>query len=107
VESIFFKQLLLDTDMIIKIFGILDLIAAIIFGLSHYFHFIPRTMTFIIAGYLIVKGAIFLLSKDIASLIDVGCGLVILLSIFLSISHLLFIITLIFLVQKGIFSLVS
>jgi len=93
--------------MIIKIFGILDLIAAIIFGLSYYFHFIPKTIIFIIAGYLIIKGAIFLFSKDIASIIDVGCGIVILLSIFLSISNLIFIITLIFLIQKGVFSLLS
>jgi len=93
--------------MIIKIFGILDIISAIIFGLSYYFHFIPRTLMFIIAGYLILKGAIFLFTMDIASVIDVGCGVVILLSVFLSISHLIFIITLIFLLQKGIFSLLS
>ena len=93
--------------MIIKIFGVLDLIAAIIFGLSYYFNFIPRTMMFIIAGYLIVKGAIFLFAMDIASVIDVVCGLIILLSIFISISPLIFIITLIFLIQKGLFSLVS
>jgi len=93
--------------MIIKIFGVLDLIAAVIFGLSYYFHFIPRTMIFVIAGYLIVKGAIFLFSKDIASVIDIGCGLIILLSVFLNISHLVFIITLIFLAQKGLFSLLS
>jgi len=93
--------------MIIKIFGILDLITAVIFGLSHFFHFIPKTMMFIIAGYLIIKGAIFLFSKDIASVIDIGCGIVILLSVFLSISPLIFIITLIFLIQKGLFSLLS
>jgi hypothetical protein len=93
--------------MIIKIFGVLDLISALIFGLSYYFHFIPKTMMFFVSGYLIIKGAIFLFSKDIASFIDVGCGVTILLSIFFSISHLIFIIALIFLIQKGLFSLLS
>jgi len=93
--------------MIIKIFGVLDLISALIFGLSYYFHFIPKTMMFFISGYLIIKGAIFLFSKDIASFIDVGCGLVLLFSVFLNISHIVFIITIIFLAQKGIFSLLS
>ena len=93
--------------MIIKILGILDLIAAVIFGLSYYFHFVPRGLMFFIAGYLILKGGIFLLTKDIASVIDVGCGVVVLVSVFFSVSMLVFIITLIFLLQKGIFSLVS
>lgn len=93
--------------MIIKIFGILDLISALIFGLSYYFHFIPRTMMFFFSGYLIIKGAIFLFSRDIASFVDIGCGIIILLSVFLSISHLIFIITIIFLIQKGAFSLLS
>jgi len=93
--------------MIIKIFGILDLIAALIFGLSYYFDIIPHGLMFFFAGYLIVKGAIFLFSKDIASFIDIGCGLVLLGSVFLSISPLIFIITLIFLIQKGTFSLLS
>jgi len=94
-------------DMIIKIFGVLDLIAAIIFGLSYCFHFIPKTMMFVIAGYLILKGGIFLLTRDIASIIDVGCGIIIILSVFFNISHLIFIVTLIFLIQKGLFSLMS
>lgn len=93
--------------MIIKVFGILDLISALIFGLSYYFNIIPRSLIFFFAGYLILKGAIFLFSRDIASFIDVGCGIVMFISVFFSVSHLIFIITLIFLIQKGLFSFLS
>ncbi|MBN2422099.1 hypothetical protein JXB41_02640 [Candidatus Woesearchaeota archaeon] len=60
---------------IVRIFGVFDGICAILFILTHFFS-LPDKALFIIAGYLIIKGTLFtVMAKDIASIIDLICGL--------------------------------
>ena len=91
----------------IFILGILDLISALILGLKFVFSSFPDKIVIIAAIYLIVKGALFLMSKDFASIIDIFCGIVLIFSAFMIIPFPIFALTLVFLVQKGIFSLIS
>ena len=87
----------------IKILGILDLLAALIFLLTFFFSF--NILIWIIGIYLILKGAIFLLIGNIISLLDVISGILILSSLTFSIPAIVILITSGFLIQKGVFSL--
>jgi len=91
----------------IQILGILDIISAIVLVLKYFFQGLPDKLVWAFAIYLIVKGALFLLSNDIISILDVACGIVFIVAVFFPISRTVLTFTVIFLVQKGIFSLVS
>jgi len=94
--------------MLIKILGIADITAALIFFISTIFSFIPQKIIIIISVYLIIKGIIFAIMLDIASIIDIIAGTIILSSIYVSATLMHPIIVFIvcfFLIQKGIFSL--
>ena len=93
--------------MIIKILGILDILTAFILWLSYSFHIIPTTLITILALYLLVKGIVFLISLDIASIIDVVCSGIIFLSLGFSVPAFLLILVSLFLLQKGILSLLA
>ena len=93
--------------LILKILGIIDIIAGLIFWLSAIFNIIPNNIILIIGFYLLVKGAVFLISRDIASIIDILCAGVIFLSLNFTLPRFLPIIVTLFLIQKGIFSLLS
>jgi|ETNmetMinimDraft_2_1059921.scaffolds.fasta_scaffold269888_1 hypothetical protein len=88
--------------MIVKLLGGFDLIAVIIIFFSAIF---PQKLILYAAGYLLFKGIIFAMGGDIASIIDVLCGVyVVLLSYGIS-STLVTVIVLVYLVQKVAFSL--
>lgn len=90
-----------EHKMIVKILGFLDLlIVPIIFLASH----IPQKAVFYGAGYLITKGLFFGMAGDIASYIDVLCGIYIVLLGFGFGWTFLNIIVMIYLMQKAIFS---
>lgn len=93
--------------MIIKILGILDILAGILFWLSAFFHIIPKPLLLIFAFYLLSKGIFFLISFDIPSIIDVICSVIIFLSFTSTIPKFIAILVTLFLLQKGILSLVS
>ena len=97
--------------MMIKTLGILDLLSALLFFINNAFanfsRFLPSKFLWFAALYLITKGLIFLLSADIASIIDIACGGVIILSIFFALPKLIVVLITLFLVQKGVFSLLS
>ena len=93
--------------MIVKILGILDIIAAILFWIGGMFHIIPANMLLIVGFYLLVKGAVFLIFKDIASILDIVCSAVVFLAVSFSIPLIIVIIVSLFLLQKGIFSLLA
>lgn len=93
--------------MIIKIFGLLDIASAIIFWLSSITNFVSNDVLLVIGFYLLIKGGIFLLSKDIASIFDVVSSVVIFFSIGVSMPFWVVMIVALFLLQKGIFSLIS
>jgi len=93
--------------MIVKILGLLDIISALSFWLFALFHIIPQTLILIIAFYLLIKGAIFLISKDIASILDIICAGIIFLALNSGIPKFVAILVSLFLLQKGIFSLLA
>ena len=93
--------------MIVKILGAFDVTIGILFVFSYLFHIIPHSWLIVFAIYLAVKGVIFLLSADIASLFDIVVAIVIYASTFFNIPVLLGAIVSLFLIQKGIVSMVS
>ena len=85
----------------IQIFGVIDLLAALSFLLLKFnVKFIP----IIFAVYLIVKGLIFFTS--IVSWVDVVCGILMLIAFYFGFSNFMWIAVL-WIAQKGFFSLVS
>ncbi len=97
--------------MIFKILGILDLITALVFLINNWFdktlHWFPDKIVLVLAIYLIIKGIFFLISLDFASIIDIICGIVIILSLYFTIPLLLAAIIFIYLLQKSILCLIS
>ncbi len=91
--------------MIVKILGILDILAAIIFWIYSFFGFIPEVIVVLAGLYLLIKGIVFLISMDIASLLDVLAGLTILISTTVTLPEIITVIVSLFIIQKGIFSL--
>jgi hypothetical protein len=99
------SQIFEKINMILKILGILDILAAIFFWLFAVFHIIPTIIILISAFYLLAKGIIFVISRDVASILDIITSI----TFFISLSFqfpliIVFLITL-YLIQKGIFSM--
>ena len=94
--------------MFMKILGVIDLIIAVLFSINgFYFKFLPSNILLIMALYLIIKGLIFVLSADVASALDIVCGLIILSAILFTIPKALIVIVVFYLIQKAIFSMAS
>jgi hypothetical protein len=92
--------------MIVKILGILDLLAAIFFWVFGLFGIIPQSIIFAFAFYLLIKGTIFLITAErFASILDIACGVIMFLAISFSMPEIVTILVALYLVQKGIFSL--
>lgn len=92
--------------MIVKILGVLDLLVATIFSVFYFFGFSEKLV--MLAGfYLIAKGATFLMSKNIVSIIDIAIGIVLIVSINIHLPYVIAILPVLFLLQKGIFSFLS
>lgn len=91
----------------IQILGILDILSAGLFFTSSYSGIIPSLWMTIVGFYLLVKGAAFLIARDIASIIDVISAGIIFLSLAFTIPKAIVIIVSLFLLQKGVFSLLS
>ena len=93
--------------MIAKILGIADLAASLFFLLSLFGSWFPHSLVLAAGIYLFAKGLFFAATLDFASTIDVIASVVIIFSLYISMPLLLSIITLIYIVQKGVFSLFS
>jgi len=97
--------------MLHKVLGVADLITALAFFLNTFLdktdHWFPDKIIIILAIYLIIKGIFFLVSLDFASIIDIICGIILILSIYMFIPLILSTVVLVFLLQKAIFSLIS
>jgi len=98
--------------MIVKILGILDLIVAGIFCLNNNLDsfnggWFPNNIVMYAGLYLLFKGLLFCLSLDIASIIDVIGGLIILLSLVIPISLIISAFIILYLIIKGGISLIS
>lgn len=90
--------------MMIRILGAVDLISAILFFLSRATDILSEKIVWLIGAYLIIKGVLFVFSKDIASALDILCGIVILLSLAISIHSVIILMVYIYLIQKAVFS---
>ena len=88
--------------MIVQLFGLLDIIAALSVVLLKFDIFI--WLSLVLGIYLIIKSLIFI--KSLASWIDLICGIVIIISYIGFFSILSWIVAL-WLAQKGLFSLVK
>ena len=91
--------------MIVKILGILDIIAAILFWLFGMFHIVPSSIILIIAFYLLIKGIIFVISLDAASIIDIVVSILMFISLNFNFPKVIIFLIAFFLLQKGIISL--
>lgn len=91
--------------MILKILGIMDILAALSFWAFSIFHIIPSSVILIFAVYILVKGIIFLISEHIASVFDILIAFVMFLSLSVSIPQIIVILLTLILIQKGAFSL--
>jgi len=93
--------------MLVKILGIIDILAGILFWIFFFFHIIPQNVILLFAIFLLAKGAIFLASSDIASIIDIACAGIILVSLNLALPGFIIILISLFLLQKGVLSLLA
>lgn len=96
--------------MLIKILGILDIIAGLLFFIDSAFNksgWFPEKIILYIGIYLLIKGLLFVFTLDLLSIIDIICGGIILLSLLIHIPFLIVFLVVFFLIQKGFLSIVS
>jgi len=94
--------------MIVKFLGILDIVVGLsfwIFGVFNVGSF--GGLVFILGLFLLVKGLVFAMGGDRVSVFDVIFGIVIIIGASMVIPKFIIIIISLFLLQKGIFSLLS
>ena len=93
--------------IIVKILGILDIFTAVFFWIFAFFGIIPTNLIILLGVYLLIKGAVFLISRDVASIIDIVCSFVVFISLNFTIPKVISILVSLYLLQKGVFSLLS
>jgi len=93
--------------MIIKVLGILDLFVGVIFWLFGIFHIIPSSFVLILGLFLLAKGIIFITGLSITSFLDIISAIVIITATSVTLPNLVVILISIFLIQKGIFSMLG
>jgi hypothetical protein len=93
--------------MLVKLLGILDIFIAICFWVFLVFNIFPNKFILVLGIILLVKALIFILGFSVASILDLICALIIIIASSANIPHAVGIITALFLIQKGLFSLAS
>jgi len=93
--------------MIIKILGILDILTAIIFWLFGAFAIISSNFILLIGMILLVKGLVFSVKLNAISILDVISAILIISSTAIEFPFVVIVLISLFLLQKGIFSLLS
>ncbi len=94
--------------MIIKIFGLADILVALILLIQNYFFEIfPSSVIWAVGIFCLLKGIAFVILLDFASTVDIICGVIIILTIFLNVPILLVAAVILWLLQKGFFSMWS
>jgi hypothetical protein len=96
--------------MLVKLLGLLDFITIFLFLIKNYFDksgWFPHIFLIVAGLYLIIKGAIFILSMDYASIIDIISGVVILFAAYYQIPSLIAMVVIILVGQKAFFSLMD
>lgn len=90
--------------IIVKILGIIDICAALFFWLFSFFGIFSGTAA-VFAFILLIKGVFFMLSADLASIVDVVLSLIIFLSLYLPLPKFIVVVITLYLLGKGIMSL--
>lgn len=96
--------------MLIKALGVFDILAALAIlldALDRANSWFPRNIILAVGILLLVKGLFFLIFGDFATIFDIICAVIILISLAVSMPLILMIIIGVFLLQKGIISVVS
>jgi len=95
-------------NMIVKILGALDVFIAIIFWIFGVFHLHFLAGFILVLGFfLLIKGIAFAATLNIVSVIDIICAFVIIGSTSMAMPLFVVIIVSLFLLQKGIFSMLG
>ena len=92
--------------MLIKILGVLDLLAAIVLFILSFGVNLPSQIIIFFAVILLAKGA-FILTKSVASAFDIAGAIVLILALFFVLPRPVFFIPGILILQKGFLSLIS
>ncbi|MFA5173835.1 MAG: hypothetical protein WC438_01500 [Candidatus Pacearchaeota archaeon] len=92
--------------IIIKILGVLDIFIGLMFWLFGIFGLFPELML-LLGLILLVKGIVFITGLSIISFLDIILGFIIIGSTGFEMPKIIVIIISLFLLQKGIFSLLS
>ncbi len=93
--------------MLVKLLGILDIFIAVCFWIFGVFHILPEKFIMILGIILLVKGVIFIIGLSIASIIDIVCAIIIIIATSVNVPLVMIVLVALFLVQKGLFSLLS
>lgn len=95
--------------MIIKILGIIDIFVGMCFWLFGIFHLLPESFILILGLFLLVKGIVFITGLSIVSFLDILSSIIIIIASASEVTmpNIVVIIITLFLLQKGIFSMLS
>jgi len=93
--------------MIIKVLGVMDIFIALVFWIFGIFHIVPDNFVMILGLFLLVKGIIFLTGLSVASIFDILSAGLIILATYITMPKFIVIIVSLYLIQKGVFSLLS
>ena len=94
--------------MIIKILGFLDIVVGLSFWLFGVFGIESLAGLILIFGLLLlVKGIIFVIGMDFISMVDIIFGIVVIVGSSVEMPILVIIVVSLFLIQKGVFSLMG
>jgi hypothetical protein len=96
--------------MIVKIFGLFDIFVALIFFINNSFDksgWFPNSIVLWAGIYLLVKGLIFALTLDFASILDILCSIIIIISAWIHIPVLLATAVIVLIFQKGFLSMAA
>ena len=92
--------------MIVKLLGILDIFVAIFFWVFMIFNISYLSgFVFLLGLFLLAKGIVFVTTLNIASILDIMSSVVIIIGSSANLPVIIVIIVSLFLLQKGIFSL--
>jgi hypothetical protein len=93
--------------MIVKVLGIFDIFVGIVFWIFGMFHILPESLVFILGLFLLAKGIAFATNLNITSILDIISAIIIISATSVIMPQIMIILVALFLLQKGIFSLLG
>ena len=93
--------------MIVKALGILDIFIAVCFWIFGILNVLPERFILILGFILLIKGLVFIWGMSVASALDIIIGVIVIISTAVAMPKVMVALIALFLLQKGIFSLLS